>query len=168
MSSIADLKKTPHTCPEQLSTQPLTPPETPLSHTCNSDQLRQGVPGLPEAEKEKSTRPRWCHTSLSEILCWPAGPHLQDHQSLELCEVPSCFSMLHHHLHPKETQNYRTKWLQAYGSNVRGHKVIWKKWCWPTWRTSLDPRWNLFGLPTEQTGLWTMQSTWDCIMFCNI
>ncbi len=97
------------------------------------------MPGLPEAEKEKSTRPRWCHTSLSEILCWPAGPHLQDHQSLELCEVPSCFSMLHHHLHPKETQNYRTKWLQAYGSNVRGHKVIWKKWCWPTWRTSLDP-----------------------------
>ncbi len=33
---------------------------------------------------------------------------------------------LHHHPHPKETQNYRTKWLQACGSNVCGHEVIWK------------------------------------------
>ncbi len=55
---------------EHLSTQPLTPPAPPpLPHTCNSDQQRRGMPGLPEAEKEKSTRPRQCHTSLSEILC---------------------------------------------------------------------------------------------------
>ncbi len=31
MNSIAVLKKTPHTCPEHLSTQPLIPPATPLS-----------------------------------------------------------------------------------------------------------------------------------------
>ncbi len=34
--------------------------------------------------------------------------------------------MLHHHPHPKEIQNYRTKWLQACGSNVCGHETIWK------------------------------------------
>ncbi len=34
--------------------------------------------------------------------------------------------MLHHHPHPKETQNYRTKWLQTCGSNVCGHEVIWE------------------------------------------
>uniref|UniRef100_A0A672QVK2 Alcohol dehydrogenase class-3-like n=1 Tax=Sinocyclocheilus grahami TaxID=75366 RepID=A0A672QVK2_SINGR len=33
MSSTAGLKKTPHTCPEHLSTQPFTPPATPLSPT---------------------------------------------------------------------------------------------------------------------------------------
>ncbi len=67
--------------------------------------------GLSEAEKEKNTRPRRCHTSLSEILCWPAGPHL--HKDLQ-----QITGMLHHHPHPKETQNYRTKWLQACGSVV--------------------------------------------------
>ncbi len=31
-----------------------------------------------------------------------------------------------HNSHSKETQNYRNKWLQACGSNVCGHEVIWK------------------------------------------
>ncbi len=34
--------------------------------------------------------------------------------------------MLHHHPHPKEIQNYRNKLLQACGSNICGHEVIWK------------------------------------------
>ncbi len=34
-----------------------------------------------------------------------------------------CMSALDH---PKETQNDSTKWLQAFGSNVCGHEVIWK------------------------------------------
>ncbi len=121
-------EKTPHTHPEHLSTQPLTPPATPLPHTCNSDKRRRGAPGLPETEKEKSTRPRRCHTSLSEILCWSAGPHL--HKDLQqitgTVRSPFMLQMLHHHPHPKEIQNYRTKWLQACGSNVCGHEVIWK------------------------------------------
>ncbi len=33
---------------------------------------------------------------------------------------------LHPHPHPKETPNYRTKWLQACGSKFCGHEVIWK------------------------------------------
>ncbi len=43
-------------------------------------------------------------------------------RSLELCEVISCFK--------RSTiipiQNYRTKWIQACGSNICGHEVIWK------------------------------------------
>ncbi len=63
-------EKTPHTRPEHLSTQPLTPPATPLSPTPALQISEDDVHlGLPEAEKEKSTRPRLCYTSLSEILC---------------------------------------------------------------------------------------------------
>ncbi len=106
------------------------PPWTPLHTTINtstnpplpynSDQRRQGVPGLPEAEKEKFNQ--------AQILCWQAGPHL--HKDLQQITVtvrsPFMLQMLHHHPHPKETQNYRSKWLQACGSNVCGHEGIWK------------------------------------------
>ncbi len=87
------LKKHPHPLWTPLHTTINTSSNPPLPHTCNSVQRRSGAPGLPETEKEKSTRPRRCHTSLSENLCWPAGPHLHKdlHRSLELCEVPSCF-----------------------------------------------------------------------------
>ncbi len=85
----------------------------PLPHTCNSDKRRRGTPGLPETEKEKNTRPRRCHTSLFESLCWPAGPHL--HKDLQqitgTVRSPFMLQTLHHHPHPKEIQNYRTKWL---------------------------------------------------------
>ncbi len=84
-------KNTPHPLWTPLHTTINTSSNPPLPHTCNSDKRRRGVPVLPE--KEKSTRPRRCHTSLSEILCWSAGPHLhKDLQPItELCEVPSCF-----------------------------------------------------------------------------
>ncbi len=113
-------EKTPHTRSEHLSTQPLTPPATPLSPTPAIQ--------ISEAEKGKSTRLRWCHTSLSEILCWPAGPHLYKYLQQITGTVWSLFMLqtFHHHPHPKETQNYSTKWLQACGSNVCGHEVIWK------------------------------------------
>ncbi len=55
-------EKTPHTRTEHLSTQPLTPPATPLSPTpalkISEDDVRQVF------IKKKSTRPRWCVTSL--------------------------------------------------------------------------------------------------------
>ncbi len=55
-------EKTPHTCPEHLSTQPFTPPATPLSPTpaiqFSEDDVRQ-----------EGTRPRWCVTSLPKNLC---------------------------------------------------------------------------------------------------
>ncbi len=122
-------EKTPHSRPwTPLHTTINTSSNPPLPHTCNSDKWRRGVPGLPETEKEKSTRPRRCHTSLSEILCWSAGPHL--HKDLQQITgtvwSPFMLQTLHHHPHPKEIQNYRTKWLQVCGSNICGHEVIWK------------------------------------------
>ncbi len=42
-----------------------------------------------------------------------------------------------------------------------------RDWFWPTWRTSLDPCWILFSLPTEQAGLWMTLSIWDSITSCN-
>ncbi len=122
MSSIADLLWTP------LHTTINTSSNPPLPHTCNTDQRRRGVPGLPEAEEEESIRPRQCHTSLSEILCWQAGPHL--HKDLQqitgTVQSPFMLQTLHRHPHPKEIQNHRTKWLQACGSYVCSHEIIWK------------------------------------------
>ncbi len=73
-------KNTPHLLWTPLHTTSSIPH---LPHTCNSDQQRQGVPGLPKAEKGKSTRPRWCHSSLSEILCWPASPPSSQRSSMK-------------------------------------------------------------------------------------
>ncbi len=65
MSFTVGLKKTPHTCPEHLSTQPLTPPATPLSPTpATGNRWRWHAPGLQREQKEESTRTRQCFTSL--------------------------------------------------------------------------------------------------------
>ncbi len=83
MSSIAGLKKAP-----------FTPPTTPLSPTLAiADKRRWRAPGLQKEQEKEGTRPRRCDTSLSEILCWPAGSIFTQifNRSLELCEVPSCF-----------------------------------------------------------------------------
>ncbi len=66
---------------------------------------------------------------FSEILCWPAGPHLHTYLQQIFGAVWSPFMLqtLHHHPHPKEIQNYRTKWLpEACGANICGHEVIRK------------------------------------------
>ncbi len=82
-------KNTPHPLWTPLHTTINTSSNPPLPHTCNSDKRRRGAPGLPETEKEKSIRPRRCHTSLSEILWNPIFTQIFN-RSLELC-VPSCF-----------------------------------------------------------------------------
>ncbi len=71
---------------------------------CNSDQRSRCAPGLLEAEEEESTRPRRCHTSLSEILCWPAGPHLHTdlQQITGAVRSPLMLQTLHHHPVPKK------------------------------------------------------------------
>ncbi len=134
-------KNTPHPPWTPFHTTINTSSNPPFPNTSNSEQRRLGVPGFPEAEKEKSTRPRQCHTSLSEILCWPTGCHLQE----DLQQITETGSQtLHHHPHPKETQSYRTKWLQACGSNVCGHEVIWKIGAGPP----EGHHWTLAGSPS--------------------
>ncbi len=162
-------EKTPYTRSGHLSTQPLTPPATPLSPTPVIQISEDEVHQVFRKQKIKKAPGPDCYTSLSEIMCWPAVPYL--HKDLQkitgTVRSPLMLQTLHHHHHhphPKETQNYRTKWLQACGSNVCGHEVIWKTGAGPP----EGHHWILFSLPTEQTGLWTMQSTWDCITFCNI
>ncbi len=51
-------------------------------HTCTADKWRRRAQGLQNEQEKEGTRPRRCDTSLSEILCWPAGLHLcTDHWS---------------------------------------------------------------------------------------
>ncbi len=49
---------------------PFTPPATPLYSTpalqISEDDVREG---LQNEQKKEGTRPRWCDTNLSEILC---------------------------------------------------------------------------------------------------
>ncbi len=99
MSSTVGLKKHPHAPWTPLHTTINTSSNQPLPHTCNSDQRRRGAPALPKAEKLKSTRPRLCYTSLSEILCWPAGPHLQKdlQQITGTVRIPLMHIPLHHY-----------------------------------------------------------------------
>ncbi len=80
----------------------------PLPHTCTADKRRWRAPGLQKEQEKEGTRPRRCVTSLPEILCWPAGPHL--HTDLQQITVrsPLMLQTLYHHSHSKESQNYWT------------------------------------------------------------
>ncbi len=135
--------KTSHTRPEHRSTTINTSSNLPLPHTCTENNWRWRAPGLQREQKKESTRTRWRDTSLSEILCWPAGPHLQtDLQQIPgAVRSPLMLQMLHHHPRPKETQNYWTLCLQTCGSNVCGHEIIWKT------GFGLSLHWTLTGPP---------------------
>ncbi len=82
----------------------------PLPHTYTADKWRRRAPGLQKEQKEESTRPRRCVTSLPKNLCWPAGPHLHTNlqQITGAVRSPLMLQTLHHHPRPKETQNYWT------------------------------------------------------------
>ncbi len=59
------------------------------------------------------------------LISWPPSTQRSSTDYLN-CAKSLHASNAHHHPHPKEIKNYRTKWLQACGSNVCGHEVIWK------------------------------------------
>ncbi len=94
MSFAAGLKKKNHTLPEHLSTQPLTPPATPLSPTpalkISEDDVRlvfiknkrRKAPG-PDGVSPACLK--YCADQLAPIFTQIFN------RSLELCEVPSCF-----------------------------------------------------------------------------
>ncbi len=106
-------KNTSHPLCTPLHTIINTSSNPPLSHTCNSDQRRRGAPGLLEAKKGKSTRPRPYYTSLDEILCWPAGLHL--HKDLQqitgTAGSPLMLQTLLHHPIPRKS---KITWLNDY------------------------------------------------------
>ncbi|KAK3508174.1 hypothetical protein QTP70_015758 [Hemibagrus guttatus] len=155
---------TPHAPSEHLSTQPLTPPATPLSPPpalwISEDDVRQI---FPKQKKRKAPGPDGvtpaCLKTCADQLAFIFSQIFN--RSLELCEVPTCFkrsTIIPIPKKPKITglNDYRPvaltsvviksfeRLVLAYLKNIAG--------------PLLDP----CSLLTEQTGPWMMQSTWDC------
>ncbi len=169
MSSIAGLKKTPHTCSEHLSTQPLTPLATPLSPTPAIQISKDEVCQVFQKQKRKKAP---AQTVLNQsvwnpvLTSWPPSSQRSSTDHWNCTKSPSMLQTIHHHPHPKEIKNNRTTRLKACGSNVCGHEVIWKTGAGPPEGHHCTlAGYSSVCLQCEQ---WTMQSTWDSIMFCNI
>ncbi len=87
-------EKTPHTRPEHLSTQPLTPPATPLSPTpalkISEDDMRQV---FIKNKRRKAPGPDGVSPACLKSCADQLAPIFTQifNRSLELCEVPSCF-----------------------------------------------------------------------------
>ncbi len=87
-------EKTPHTRPEHLSTQPLTPPATPLSPTpalkISEDDVRQV---FIKNKRRKAPGPDGVSPACLKSCADQLAPIFTQifNRSLELCEVPSCF-----------------------------------------------------------------------------
>ncbi len=87
-------EKTPHTRPEHLSTQPLTPPATPLSPTpalkISEDDVRQV---FIKNKRRKAPGPDGVSPACLKSCADQLAPIFKQifNRSLELCEVPSCF-----------------------------------------------------------------------------
>ncbi len=90
MTFAVGLKKTPHTHPEHLSTQPLTPPATPLSPTISEDDMRQV---FIKNKRRKAPGPDDVSPACLKTCADQLAPIFTQifNRSLELCEVPSCF-----------------------------------------------------------------------------
>ncbi len=110
MSFTVGLVKKKHTCPEHLSTQPLTPPATPLSskpapkisedYLCQvfRENKRRKAPG-------PDSVPPACLKTCADQLA-PIFKYLQ--RITGAMQSPLMLQMLHHHPRPKDTQNYWT------------------------------------------------------------
>ncbi len=93
MSSISGLKKTPHTRPEYLSVQPLTPQATPLSSTPAISGKTRCTRSSGSRKGKRAPGPD-CVTPVCQKSCADQlAPIFTKifNRSLELCEVPSCF-----------------------------------------------------------------------------
>ncbi len=151
----------PPTHSDHLLTQPLTPPTTPLSPTpalqISEDDVRQV---FRKNKRRKAPGPDGLTPAcLNPVLTsWPPSSHRSstDHWS--------CVKSPHASNAPSSSPSQRNPKLQACGSNVCPHEVIWKTGS----GLSEGHHWTPFSLLTEQTGPWMMQSTWDCISSCSI
>ncbi len=133
---------------------------TPLAtHTCTADERRWRAPGLQKyKEKEGSDCvPLVCLKSCVDQLAPIFTQNVN--KLLELCDVPSYFKRSTIIPVPKKPK-------------ITGLRDLWLLRLWPwnhlkdrfwlIWRTPLDPYWTPCSLPTDQTGLWMIRSTWDC------
>ncbi len=151
----------------QVWKTPFTPPATPLSPTpalqISKDNVRQV---FKKNKRRKAPGPDGVSPACLKTCADQLAPIFTQifNISLELCEVPSCFkrsTIIPVPKKPKITglNDYRPVALTS---------VAMKSFERLIWRPPLDPYWTPCSLPTEQTGLWIMQSTWDCTTSCNI
>ncbi len=166
MSFIVDLKSPP-THPDHLSTQPLTPQATRLSPTPVLQISEEDVSQVfRKSKRRKAPGPdgvtpaclKTCANQLTSIFTQIFN------RSLELCEIPSCFKRSTSIPVPKKP---KITWLNNYRPVALTSVVIklFKK-LFLAYLKDISgpvPYWTPCGLLTEQTGLWMMQSTWDCI-----
>ncbi len=138
----------------------------PLLHTCTADKWRRCAQGPFRINKRrKAPGPdgvtpiclKSCADQLAPIFNW----------SLELCEVPSCFKcsiIIPVPKKPKITglNAYRPVALTSVAMKSFERLVL------SYLKDTTGPLLAPFSSPTEQTGLWMMQSTWDCTSSCSI
>ncbi len=148
---------------------PLPPSLLYCFSACTKDPWRWCKQTLQETKDKESQRPGWCRSSLHQSLCCPAiiHFHIDLQQMAGVVWSPLLLQTLHHHpctQKPKITglNDYRPvaltsvlmKWFErlvlAHLKDITG--------------ILLDP----CSFPTEQTGLWMMQSTWDYTTSSNI
>ncbi len=115
--------------------------------------------------RKESTRPRRCVTACLKTCADQLAPIFTQlfNRSLELCEVPSCFKRSTIIPVPKKKPKLLVLMTTDLWLYVCGHEIIWKKLDFGLsdghhWDPYLEPPCSL---PTEQTGLWMMQSTWS-------
>ncbi len=132
-------EKTPHTRPEHLSTQPLTPPATPLSSTpalkISEDDVRQV---FIKNKRRKAPGPDGVSPACLKSCADQLAPIFTQifNRSMELCEVPSCFK--------RSTIIPVPKKPKITGLNDYRPVAMWswnhlKDWFWLIWRPPLDP-----------------------------
>ncbi len=120
---------------------PFTPPATPLSPT---PALKISEDDVCQVFKKNKRRKAAGLDGVSPACLKTCADQLAPiftlifNRSLELCEVPSCFKRSTIIPVPKKPKI----------TGLNDYRPV--------------------ALPTEQTGLWTMQSTWDCTSSCNI
>ncbi len=147
-------EKTSHTHPEHLSTQPLTPPATPLSPTpaleISEDDVRQV---FIKNKRRKAPGP----DGVSPACLKTCADHTDLQQITGAVRSPLMLQTLHHHPRPKETKitglnDYRPVALTSVVMKSFERLVL------PYLKASTGPLLDPCSLPTEQTGLWMMQS----------
>ncbi len=101
----------PHIRPEHLSTQPFTPPATPLSPTTTIQISEEDVCQVFRKNKRrKAPGPDGVSPACLKTCADQLPPHLHTdlQQITGAVRSPLMLQTLHHHPRPKETQNYWT------------------------------------------------------------
>ncbi len=107
------------------------------------------------SKRTRDERPRRRVTSLSENLCWPLGSHLHtDFQQITgVVRSPLMLQTLHHHPRSKISGLNDYKHVALVYVAMKSFERLVLAYLKNAYLTPCS-------LPTEQTGLWMIQSTW--------